>query len=451
MRTRSGRLARGSLLRRVPAVVLALALAACGSGADPGSGPGSGGAGSGGAGRAAGKVTLRLAWWGSDSRHAYTQKIIDLFEAKHPDIVVDPDYGNFDDYWNKLATGIAGGNAPDVLQQDTKYLRDYAERGAMADLSPYLGKEIAVADLDPVVATSGRVGDKTYGLPTGVNAYAVVADPAAFAAARVPLPDDATWTWERFTSVAASITKGSPKGVYGVQDPGPVDITLEVFAGQRGERLFTPDGRPGLSKATLTAYYTMLAGLVASGAEPPPSVSVEIAPAGVDRSLVATGQGAMAMFWTNQLGALAKAAGKELTLLRLPGDSPTSGTYYKPAMFWSVNARTAHPRESAMLLDFLLNDPEAARLTLSDRGLPANLVRRKAVVGSLGTADQVAARFLEKLRPTIGATPALPPKGSGKISGTVVKKTNEQILFKRLTPEQAADTFLRQAASALKR
>lgn len=430
-----GRLAR----RALPAVVAAalLATAACGSGSSGGSGSGSG------------KVTLRMSWWGSDSRHAYTQKLIALFESKHPDITVQPDYSSFDDYWPKLSTAVLGGRAADVVQQDANYLRDYAERGAMADLTPYLDKGIAAKDFDPAVAKAGEIDGKVYGIPTGVNAIALVADPAAFTAAKVPVPDDATWTWDQLASTAAAITKASPKGVYGLQDPGSVDITLQVFARQRGEDLYTADGKIGVTKPTLVAYYTMLSNLLTANAVPPASLSVEIGPAGPDRSLVGTGKGAMSEFWTNQLSALAKAAGKDLQLLRLPGDSTKPGTYYKPAMYWSMSAKSQHPKEAAQLIDFLLNDPDAAKLTLSDRGLPVNLTQRTAILGSLKPADRQAAQFLEKIRPTIGATPPLPPKGSGKIAGTVVKKTNEQILFKKMTPEQAADEFLSQASAAL--
>jgi multiple sugar transport system substrate-binding protein len=439
--TRSAQ-ARRSLRRALPVALTAvlLATAGCGSGS---SSPGSGGGGS------DGKITLRLGWWGSDSRHAYTQKLIGLYESRHPNIDVVPDYSNFDDYWPKLSTAVVGGKAPDVLQQDVKYLREYGERGQMADLSRFFGKQIAVTDLDPSVAKAGEVSGKTYGIPTGVNAIALVADPAAFTRAGVQLPDDATWTWEQLASTAAAISKAGGKGFYGLQDPGSVDITLEVFAAQRGERLYTADGKLGVTRPTLVAYYSMLANLLASGATPPASLSVEIAPAGVDRSLVGTKKGAMAEFWTNQLSALSKAAGTELKLLRLPGDTPRPGTYFKPAMFWSMSSRSQHPAEAADLLDFLLNDPEVAKLTLSDRGLPTNLTNRTAILGSLKPADKTAAEFLDRIRPTIGATPALPPKGYGKVSGTVVKKTNEQILFKKMTPEQAADDFLAQANAAL--
>jgi multiple sugar transport system substrate-binding protein len=441
---RSERAGRRFFTRALPVLTITaavLATAACGSSSSSPSSTGSGGASE--------KITLRLSWWGSDSRHKYTQDMIKMFEAQHPNITVQPDYSSFTDYWPKLATGIVGGQAADVIQQDVKYLRDYATRGAMADLTPFLGKEIASKDLDETATKSGEIDGKIYGIATGINAIGVVVDPAAFAKAGVAVPDDTKWTWDDLRTTAAAISKSAGKGFYGVQDPGQTDAVLEVYARQRGEQLYTADGKLGVSKETLTAYYTMLAGLLDSGAEPPASLSVEIGPSGPDKALVSTNTGAMSIFWSNQLAALTKAAGKDLKMLRLPGDSAQPGTFFKPAMYWSLNAKSKHPKEAAQLLDFLLNDSGAAKLTLSDRGLPVNLTNRTAIVPLLKPADKAAAEYLEKLKPTIAVTPPLPPKGSAKITSTVILNVNEQVLFKKLTPDQAADAFLTQAQAAI--
>jgi multiple sugar transport system substrate-binding protein len=99
---------RLSRRRLIGAAVLSLLLVApaCGSG---------GGSGGGGGGAAAGPITLRFSWWGSDSRQQYTQKLIDQYEAAHPGITIEPDFTSFTDYWDRLATATAGGDAPDVM------------------------------------------------------------------------------------------------------------------------------------------------------------------------------------------------------------------------------------------------------------------------------------------------------------------------------------------------
>lgn len=429
---------RGLLRKALPLLLVgsaALSATACGS---------SGTSGSGGE-----KVTLRFTWWGSDTRHAYTQKLIKQYEASHPNITIKADYSNFNDYWNKLATAVASGNTPDVMQQESRYVREYADRGALADLSSYLGSTIKNADFDPSVASAGTINGKTYAIATGVNAFTMVANPAIFQKAGVTMPNDATWTWDDLRNTAAAITKAAPKGTYGLQEPGYVDASLEIFARQRGEGLYTPDGKLAVTQDTLTAWFSFVQSLTASKATPVPSLSVEVQAGGVDRSLLATGKGAMGVWWTNELSALSKAAGGvQLVQLRMPGDAAKPGTFFKPAMFWSIGAHSKHPREAADFVNYLLNDQAAAKLILSDRGMPINLKLRAAIEPDLKPADKQSAAFIDKIRPNIGAPAVLPPKGAGNIQ-TILQKINEQVIFKKMTPSQAATEFLQQANAAI--
>lgn len=422
----------------LPFMLLAapLSVAACGSGSS------AGGAGD-------GAIELRFSWWGSDTRHAYTQKLIDLYESRHPGVTIKPDYTGWSDYWNKLATSVAAGNGPDVMQQEIRYIREYADRGALADLTPYVGSTIADGDFDPSVRQAGQLGGKTYAIAVGVNAYSIVANPAVFQAAGVAMPDDATWTWEQLRQVAAAVTKGSPKGTYGLQEPGYYDSGLEIFARQQGvSGIYSPDGKLAITKDILTRWFTFIQSLSAAGATPPPSLSVEVQAGGVDQSLLATGKGAMGGWWTNEVSALTKASGTDLKLLRLPGDATKAGTYFKPGMFWSVGAKSKHPKQAAEFVNFLLNDPDAAKIMLVDRGMPINLKLRKAIAGDLSPADQLSAAFLDRIRPTIGDPAIVPPKGAGKVN-TILSTINEKVIFAKETPAQAAEEFLRLAGAAI--
>lgn len=440
---RSVRSPHGLLSRRsrrrlaLPTVVLATALLAAACGGD-------------GGGSGDGKTTLRFAWWGSDSRHASTQKLIDLYVSKNPDVSIEPEYTGFADYWDKMATSVAGGNAPDVMQQDIKYVREYAGREALLDLKPYIGSTIQTADFDTSVSEIGVIDGKTYAIPTGVNAYSMVADPATFEAAKVPMPDDKTWSWDDYLADAAKITAGTPDGTYGTQDLGYGDAGLEVFARQHGESTYTADGKIGVSKQTLTDWWSLVVKSRDTKAEPPASVSVEVQAGGVDRSLLGTKTGAMGTWWTNEVPALAKASGSDLQLLRLPGESQASqpGMFLKPAMFWSVGAKTKAPDEAAKFVNWLLNDPEAAKILLSDRGQMINLKNREAVLPDLAAPDKMSYDFLEEIKSELAPPPPLPPMGAGAVI-TLIQQLNEQVLFDKLTPEQAADQFLTQAAAAI--
>jgi multiple sugar transport system substrate-binding protein len=411
---------------------VALLAAACGGGGAAGGSEG---------------VTLQFSWWGSDVRHEYTQKIIDLYESEHPGITIQPTFTGFADYWDRLATSVAGGNAPDVLQHETRYVREYAERGALLDLSKYVPDIIDTTDLDQSVMETGVIDGRMYAIPIGVNAHAVVADPQVFADAGIAMPDDETWTYDEMIDVAARITQATPDGTWGYQMTTAIDTSFETFARQRGEALFNEQGELGFRRETLVAWWTHQQAFIDRGAAPPASKAVEIEAADIDGSLFSTHQGAMGTAWTNQLLALDEVSGRNLELLRFPGQRTDQlGMYYKPSQFWSASASTEHPEEAAAFINFLLSDPRVADLMLSERGLPVNLVERARILGKLTPSDQRAAAFLKEIGPDIAPPPPLPPQGAGEVQG-ILQQLNEQVMFGQLTVDAAADQFMQQVAT----
>ncbi|GIG21426.1 sugar ABC transporter substrate-binding protein [Cellulomonas chitinilytica] len=392
-------------------------------------------------------VSIRFSWWGSDTRHELTQQVLDKFTEKYPYITVVPDYTDWNSYFDKLSTSVAGGDAPDVITQEERYLADYASRGVLADANE-LG--IDTSKIDKSVLESGTLDGKLYGVATGVNAYAVVADPAAFAAAGVDLPDDKTWTWHDYVDIANEISAKTGKAVYGAQDYGFNEPGFSIFARQRGQSLYAEDGGIGFKESTLAEWWQYSLDLQQGGGEPDAAKTVEVDAGGPEQSLVGTGQGAMAWFWTNQLTAITKASGKELKLLRVPGEDEhkRTGMYFKPAMFYSVSAKSKHPKEAALLVDFLLNDEAAGEILLSDRGLPANTDVRAAVTDKFNATDKQAADFLAGLQDDIVDGPVVPPVGAGDVA-EITKRLNQEVLFGRLSPKDAAKQYVTEVESAI--
>lgn len=394
-----------------------------------------------------GNVEIRFAWWGSDTRHQTTQKIIDLFEEKNPGITVVPDFTDWDGYWDKLATSVAGGDTPDVITHEERFISDYATRGVIADMAT-LG--IDTSEIPEEVLATGTIDGKLYGIATGVNAYSIIADPQAFADAGVELPDDTTWTWDDYVEVAAAVSKGAGEGVWGAQDYGFNEAGIAVMARQKGETLYNPDGTLGVSAETVAEFFQVSLDLQKKGGEPDASRTVEVQDAGPEGSLLGTNTGAMGVWWSNQFGALSEASGRDLELLRLPGESAgeRTGMYFKPAMYYSVSATTEHPEESAKFVDFLLNDPEVAALQLTDRGLPSNLSVRESILGDLPPIDKKVADFMADLEDEIVDNPPVPPNGSGEVQDIMIR-LNTEVLFGDKTPQEAAEAFISEVGAAI--
>ncbi|MDZ5077225.1 ABC transporter substrate-binding protein [Nesterenkonia sp. HG001] len=423
MSTRSARLTGAAL-------VAALGLTACGGGGGGGDGEDD-------------DVTLRFAFWGSDTRVQNTEEIIEVFEEEHPHIEVVIEYNDWDGFWDQLATQAAGGEAPDIFQMDAPYLREYGERGALLDLS-----DVDLSAMPEDIVESGSIDGEYYGLASGVNAVAVVVNPRLFEEAGVEMPDDTTWTWEDFADIATEITE-SLDGVYGASGPAEPQ-SLQAWVRQQGVQLTDADGELGVEVQHLEDYLSYVDELRRAGAYPPAEVMVEELTAPQDQSLEASGGAAMAFSWTNLLGALQDAGGEELELLRLPsptGDVADAQQWYNTGMV-SASSSTDHPEEVVEFLDFFVNDLRSAEINMTDRGLSANTEIRPQLMDTMDEANATAAEFMDEIEDELGEPAPVPATGFGQLAD-VIHRYEAEVFFERMTPAEAAEAMHAEFESTL--
>ena len=76
-----------------------------------------------------GEATIRMNWWGGDSRHEATLKGIHAFEELHPNIHVEPEYEAYSGHQEKIALALNSKVAADVLQMNMNWIFDYSPKG----------------------------------------------------------------------------------------------------------------------------------------------------------------------------------------------------------------------------------------------------------------------------------------------------------------------------------
>ncbi|WP_432546964.1 ABC transporter substrate-binding protein [Kineococcus sp. SYSU DK004] len=400
-------------------------LAACGGGSGSGDGP----------------AQLRFTWWGSDARHGYTQQIIDAFNEEHPDIQVTGEFAEWSGYWDRLATTVAANDAPDIMQMDAIYLRSYADRGALLDLST-LG-DLDTSGIDAEALNTGDTGEGLFGLVTGLNALTIITNPRLLEETGQALPDDSSWTWDDYVAAGAAVSGAGVPDVYGISTGGMDEITLQSWARQRGEALYSPDGEVVLPTDLLVDWWEHWLGALDAGAAVPVTLAVEEATASLDQNGMALGRTAMAPFWNTQLTALAKLSGDPLTLLRPPRQDPagSTGLYYKPSMFWSASARTRHPEACAVFLDHLVNSTDVADLMLTERGVPANSAVREHITPQLDETDTQVVQYIDDVAGVVEETPPSAPAGASGIE-EIVRRYGTDVLFRRQEPAAAAQALV---------
>ncbi|MGR6743138.1 ABC transporter substrate-binding protein [Microbacterium sp. F1-18] len=386
-----------------------------------------------------GPVTLRMAWWGGDSRHERTQQVIDLFEAKYPNITIVPEFSDWSGYWEKLATATAGKNAADVIQMDELYLSSYAARGALSDLDAL---RIDTAGLDDSVLRMGRYDERLYAIPISTSSTALLVNTDLLDSIGVPLPDHTqSWTWDEFDTWAQTVTDAAPAGVYGTSVLSG-SWQLQLFARQVGERLYDGD-EVAVSAETVADFFRTSLDLTRSGASAPASVWSETSSLPLDQLPFSVGTAASFFAPATLISAYAKASGANIELVPMPNhdDGEPTFDYFKPGMYWSISSQSRHPAEAAALVDFLLNDPEATKIIGSERGLPASTRNLDLIKPGLTSEEAEAVAYSESRVPVLGAAPAPPPLGTSDVDAIFLRYLQE-VMFERTTPETAATGFI---------
>jgi len=151
------------------------------------------------------QVELRIAWWGSQNRHDRTIAAIELYEQEHPNIKITYEFNGWEDHWTKLATQAAGGNLPDIIQQDYARIAEWQARDLLYPLDEFV--EDGTLDFSNVSQSNidgGVIDGQLWAVNLGTNSLGLALDVDAFAEAGVELPAD-DWTWKDFEDVCMAL------------------------------------------------------------------------------------------------------------------------------------------------------------------------------------------------------------------------------------------------------
>ena len=396
-------------------------------------------------------LRLRMFWWGSKERAERTDKVNQLYQQKYPGVTITGETLGWTDYWPRLATQTAGRNAPDVIQMDYRYIFEYARRGALLPLDPYVPQALNLGDFSQAAIDSGKVDGKIYGVSLGLNSTALIYDKAILETLGLPQPT-ADMTWSQYADLAVEITKAAKRAGYsGSADGARIEPALEVFLRQRGKALFDDDGQLGFNESDIGDWYGYWADLRKRGGCASPEVAA-LEMGEIDTSLLTLGKVAMVFAHSNQLVAFQALTKGKLGMTMYPsgGSAAKPGPYLKPSMLLSVYARSKNPDAAVRLVDFFVSNVEAGIILGVERGVPASLSVRKAVQPTLDELSKVMADYISFITDKVGPLPPPPPSGAGEIV-LLLRRINEQIGFGRVSTVGGAKQFMSEANAILAR
>ena len=394
---------------------------------------------------------LRLIFWGGQARADRTNKVTDLFEAAKGG-AVQSEFLAWNDYWPKLATQTAGGNAPDIIQMDYRYIVEYAKRNAIAPLDEFVGGALQLADFDEDQLEGGKVDGKLYGISLGANSVAMLMNVTAFEEAGIEPPTN-DWTYDDIMTMGEAFKAANVRGgMKLIADGSYNEPMLNNWLRQKGKELYTADGKLAFEEADMVEWFKLWqtmrdAGICVSADEQ----ALDTGP--LESTMLVSGRAALLPANSNQLVAFQAIMQDKLNMVGHPriAAGVGGGHYRKPSMFFSVAASSANKERAAEFLNFFIADPEAAKILDVERGIPCLPSTRDVVAPILDEQNLIALNFVSNLGDLLGPLPPPPPAAAGEIDLSLLRVIGQEVGFGARTPEDGAAYFVSEATAILER
>ncbi len=390
-------------------------------------------------------VKLRVAWWGGQARHDYTLKVIELYESLNPHVTIEPEYAAFDDHWKKLAPNAAAGNLPDVIQMDISYLSQYGGRGQLEDLTTYTQNgTIDVSSIGEASLSGGKLGDQLFAMNLGSNALLAVVDKAMLEAAGGTMPGE-DWTWDDFAKLGPVMKSQGKLLMADLRH----DVFFPFYLRSKGQHMYAADGK-GLGYADdqlfiefYTRYqdwynngYLLSLDKLAQKKGTPEDGELEL------------GNAVSTWGWSNQYILSSTVAKRPFEILPVPGWNENKALFLKPSMYFSIAKNSKVKDEAAKFIDFWVNNIEANKIIMGERGVPVSSKVKEALKPDLTPEQAKVFDYVAWAEQNSGQMDPPNPVGAVEVD-KLLKDTVEQVLYKKLTVEEGAAKFREEATKIL--
>jgi len=387
---------------------------------------------------------LRCFWWGNPDRDKRTRTLLNTY-GKDNNLKISAESLGWGEYWTKLGTQVAGGNAPDLLQMDYRYMFEYARRDALLALDQLLPlPEFSSHDRD-----SGKVDGKLYGVSLGSNAKAMVYDVGVLQ--KVGVKSIASeLTWDEFSRIAGEISKLNPGKYWGSSDSSRLEQVFEQWLISRGKSLYTVDGKPGFVADDVAIWFDMWDKLRQAEVIPPAHVAATNT-GRIEENEITRGLAATSFINSNQVVAFQALNRNKLAIGMYPRvKGGSSGQYIKPAMMMSVSAKSKAPEEAARLVNYMVTNPDGVRLLGLERGVPCSAAARALLLPELDELGKQQIEFVVMVSKAAVQLPPPPPRGAGEIEN-LLRRVADSVAFGKVSVKDGASQFHSETINILRR
>ncbi len=387
---------------------------------------------------------LRMLWWGGDSRHNATISALDAYAEKNG-VAIDAEYAGWDGYYQRILTQIAGGTAADLIQIDQPWFYQLCSRGdVFAEIDPEI---VDLSAFDEAFIEGYCVYEgKIMALPTGVNVNTLIIDRNMLREAGIDPYIE--WTWENLITEGRKINEHNPQQYLIGTGPDGVRYWFEIMmaqlaggiVGENKEILFTAE------QAEIAFSY--IQALFDNGIIPPYATTSLYYQSLNESPDWINGNYASAWTWVSAMDRDIGERDMDTTTFPVLEGAVDSGVLMRPSQLYVVSSNSRNVTEALKLLDYMLNDEEAAVMQKTERGIPAS----SRALGALEEADIISEKTVKAT--SEGVAQAGKPQSIWQMNYEVID-TVQQVIdefgYGRITAREAAETLITSLERTLSR
>lgn len=389
------------------------------------------------------QITLRFSWWGGEERLAATLDVIKQFEELNPNIKIEPEYGSSDGYADKLATQLASGTAPDIIQIDPGLMPALVsdETNYFLDLNT---SSFDFSNFDEnyyKLRINGFYDGKQLGIPTGISGGAVLVNQGL--ADQIGIDFHTQYTWDDIFDWAKKVREYDDSMYLICSNKDYVaNILANNYAKQLSGKTFINEETKEINLTTeqWQEVYTFVKRLYDEEVIAPASYSAAYSGDNMqsDPNWIA-GKYVCSFTYMSTMETLAAAnADAEYTagLFPLYQGSDVDAWNANCPQIIAINAKSKNPEAAVEFLDYFFNNEKAMETLGCTRSVPPTAKARE-----ICTADGSLSKLLSEAADVAGSYSGMVDDKyfSAAEAKQIVTDEVEAVGFGVTTPESASE------------
>ena len=318
-----------------------------------------------------GDVTLEFAqWWEPELPDGAFRELMDEFEAENPGITVELLSGPYASTKEQLFAGAAAGTMSDVVGLDGAWVSDFADQGAIADLTALM----AESDYDDSeLASQIQIDGATYMIPVVNFVYPMFTNNDLLTQAGVAAPPTNRSEFAAAASSIAGLGENTSGWILPLSLEAPNGIQNDVMSwvwASGGSML--ADGQPDVTNAEVTGVVEYIKGLWDDGVIAPGAFTMKE-------------QDKVEEFTNGRVGMMIDSLA-HINLIRetnpdlnfsisaLPSEDGFDGERGIPYASWGIGVADSseHKAEAWKLVEFLMSEETNSKLSSIANAFPGN-------------------------------------------------------------------------------